>query len=171
MAIFVSYCPQFWGSRGIYMGHDTQYMFERHDQKLVVFTFSGHFCELLSTVLGFLGWFSRPMILGSYLTCMTKHLSFLCIWPFLWAISHCFGVLGDLHGPWHLVHVWEAWPKTHRFCVLGSWAIAHCFGFSRWFTRPMTLTKCLRGMTKNPSFLRFWAEFWVSGVILKAHDT
>jgi hypothetical protein len=26
---------------GIYMAHDTQYMFERHDQKIVVFTFSG----------------------------------------------------------------------------------------------------------------------------------
>jgi hypothetical protein len=31
---------------GIYMAHETQYMFERHDQKLVVFTFSGHFREL-----------------------------------------------------------------------------------------------------------------------------
>jgi hypothetical protein len=28
------------------MAHDTQYMFERHHQKLVVFTFLGHFCEL-----------------------------------------------------------------------------------------------------------------------------
>jgi hypothetical protein len=46
MAIFVSYCPMFWGSGGIYMAHDTQYMFERHDQKLVVFTFSGCFREL-----------------------------------------------------------------------------------------------------------------------------
>jgi hypothetical protein len=78
-------------------------------------------------------------------------------------VSYCplFGVLGDLHGPWHLVHVWEAWPKTPRFCVLGpfSWAIAHCFGFPRWFTRPVTLTKCLRCMTKNLSFLHFWAIF------------
>jgi hypothetical protein len=67
-----------------------------------------------------------------------------------------------VHGPWHLVHVWEAWPKTHHFCVLGSfsWAIAHCFWIPRWFTRPMTLTKCLRGMTKNPSFSRFWAVSW-----------
>jgi hypothetical protein len=79
-------------------------------------------------------------------------------------VSYCplFGVLGDLHGPWHLVHVWEAWPKTRHFCILGpfSWAIAHCFGFPRWFTRPMTLTKCLRGMTKTPLFLRFWAISW-----------
>jgi hypothetical protein len=46
MAVFVSYCPQFWGSGGIYVAHDTQYMFERHDQKLVVFTFSSRFREL-----------------------------------------------------------------------------------------------------------------------------
>jgi hypothetical protein len=39
MAIFVSYCPQFWGSEVIYKAHDTEYMFERHDQKLVVFMF------------------------------------------------------------------------------------------------------------------------------------
>jgi hypothetical protein len=46
MAIFLSYCPLFWGYGGIYMAHDTQYIFERHDQKLVIFTFSGRFCEL-----------------------------------------------------------------------------------------------------------------------------
>jgi hypothetical protein len=80
---------------GIYIAHDTQYMFERHDQKLVIFTFSGHFRELLSTVLGF------------------------------W---------GDFQGPWHLVVIWQAWPKTRhffvygRFCelfptVLGFWGI------------------------------------------------
>jgi hypothetical protein len=28
-------------------------MFERHDQKLIVFMFSGHFCELLPTICGF----------------------------------------------------------------------------------------------------------------------
>jgi hypothetical protein len=51
MAVFVSYCPLFWGygGEGIYMAHDTQYIFERHDQKLVVFT-----------VLGFWGDFQGP---------------------------------------------------------------------------------------------------------------
>jgi hypothetical protein len=39
MAIFVSYCPQFWGSEVIYKAHDTEYMFERHDQNLIVFMF------------------------------------------------------------------------------------------------------------------------------------
>jgi hypothetical protein len=46
---------------GIYMAHDTQYIFERHDQKLVVFTFLGRFRELLSTVLGFWGDFQDPL--------------------------------------------------------------------------------------------------------------
>jgi hypothetical protein len=61
MAVFMSYCPLFWGNGGgIYMAHDTQYMFERHDQKLVVYTFSGHFHELLSIILGFWGDFQGP---------------------------------------------------------------------------------------------------------------
>jgi hypothetical protein len=40
MAIFVSYCPQFWGSGVIYKAHDTQYMF---DQKLIVLAFTAIF--------------------------------------------------------------------------------------------------------------------------------
>jgi hypothetical protein len=40
-----------------------------------------------------------------------------------------------------------------------SWTIAYCFGVSGWSTRPMTLSACLRGMTKNSSFLRFRAVF------------
>jgi hypothetical protein len=50
--------------------------------------------------------------------------------------THCFCVYGhfrellpivlgfsaDLQGPWHSVHVWEAWQKTRRFCVLGPFS-------------------------------------------------
>jgi hypothetical protein len=32
-------CPQFWGSGVIYKVHDTQYIFARYDQKLIVFAF------------------------------------------------------------------------------------------------------------------------------------
>jgi hypothetical protein len=39
------------------------------------------------------------------------------------------------------------------------WAIAHCFGVMGGFTWPMTLSTCLRGMTKNLSFLHFRAVF------------
>jgi hypothetical protein len=46
------YCPQIWGSEVINNVHDTQYMFERHDKKLIIFAFQGRFCELLPIVLG-----------------------------------------------------------------------------------------------------------------------
>jgi hypothetical protein len=38
-AIFMSYCPLFWVFEVIHKANDTQYMFERHDQKLIVFVF------------------------------------------------------------------------------------------------------------------------------------
>jgi hypothetical protein len=37
MAIFVIFCPQFWGSGVIYKAHETLYIFETRDQKLVIF--------------------------------------------------------------------------------------------------------------------------------------
>jgi hypothetical protein len=37
----------------IYKAHETQYIFERRDQKLIIFAFYGRFYELLPTVLGF----------------------------------------------------------------------------------------------------------------------
>jgi hypothetical protein len=48
------------------------------------------------------------------------------------------GFWGDLWWIWQSVHVWEAWPKTHRFYVLGLFlrAIIHSFGIPWWFTRP-----------------------------------
>jgi hypothetical protein len=66
---------------------------------------------------------------------------------------------GDLQGPWHLIHIWVAWPC---YCILGpfSWAIAHSFGVPRWFTRPMTLSTSLIGMTKTSSFLRLGPFLW-----------
>src|SRR3954469_11098163 len=39
MAIFMSHCPQFWGSRRICMPRKNHYMFEIYNQKLVVFMF------------------------------------------------------------------------------------------------------------------------------------
>src|SRR3954465_6421596 len=52
IAVFMSYCPQFWGYQAIYNDLKTQYMFESYEQKLVVFVFYGHFHELLPTVWG-----------------------------------------------------------------------------------------------------------------------
>ena len=53
MVVFMSYFPQFYGSRAIYNNFTTRYMFESYDQKVVVFVFFGHFHELLPTVLEF----------------------------------------------------------------------------------------------------------------------
>jgi hypothetical protein len=54
IAVFVCYAHNL-GFGLIYKTDDTQYMFERHDQKLAILTLLGHFCELLSAVLGFQG--------------------------------------------------------------------------------------------------------------------
>src|SRR3954468_980590 len=53
MAIFMSNCPQFWGSKAIYK-------FESYDQTLVVFAFNGNFHELWPIFLGFQGHLKRP---------------------------------------------------------------------------------------------------------------
>jgi hypothetical protein len=45
--------------------------------------------------------------------------SFLRFWPVHELLPTVLGFQGDLQGPWHSVHVWEAWPKTHRFCIYG----------------------------------------------------
>jgi hypothetical protein len=49
---------------------------------------------------------------------------FMSYYPQFWGL----GVIYKVHDTW--VHIWEAWPKTHHFCILGpfSWAIAHNFG-------------------------------------------
>jgi hypothetical protein len=178
-AIFVSYCPQFWGSVKIYKEYDNLYIFERND-KNSSFLRLWAFSWALAHSFGVPGWFTRSVTLNTCLRGMTKNSSFLHLWPFLWAIAHSFGVPGCLQGPWHSVHVWEAWPKTHHFCVLGtfSWSIAHSFGVPGWFTRSMTLSTCLRGMAKNSSFLRFrdifvsyCPQFCGSMMIYKEYDS
>jgi hypothetical protein len=39
MAVFVNYCPLFWGFGVIFKAHDTPCRFERHHQKLIVLAF------------------------------------------------------------------------------------------------------------------------------------
>jgi hypothetical protein len=89
-------------------------------------------------------WFARPMTLSTLLRGMIKNLSFLCFRVV--SLSYCprfWGFQTNLQGPWHLVHVWEAWQKTRGFCVWGpfSWAIVRCFGVSWRFTRNMTVCR------------------------------
>src|SRR5215216_4406803 len=52
MAVFMSSCPLFYGSKAIYIILKTRYMFESYDQKLVVFVFYGRFHELCPQFYG-----------------------------------------------------------------------------------------------------------------------
>jgi hypothetical protein len=117
------------------------------------------------------------MSLSTCLRGMTKNSSF---WRFHELLPQFWDFEGDLQGPWHSAHFSEAWPNTHHFCILGpfSWDIAHSFGVPEWFTSSMTLSTCLRGMTKNSSFLHFRAvfmsycpQFWGFRVIYKVYVT
>jgi hypothetical protein len=42
-AVFVSYCPLFWGSVDIYKEYDSVYILERNDKKLIIFAFMAVF--------------------------------------------------------------------------------------------------------------------------------
>src|SRR4051812_944984 len=77
MAIFMSYCPQILGSKRICMACKTRYMFERYDQKHVVFTFYVRFHELLPTLLVFQDVLQRVRP-DTCLRDMTKNSSFSC---------------------------------------------------------------------------------------------
>jgi hypothetical protein len=120
-AIFVSYCPLFWGSGLIYKVHDTQYIFEGHEKKFIIFAFYSHFRELL------------PIVWGSM----------------------------EIYKEYDSMYILERNDK--KLVVLHFrlflWAIAHSFGVPGWFTRPMTLSTFLRGMTNNSSFLHFRGIF------------
>jgi hypothetical protein len=185
--VFVSYCPQFWDSGLIYKAHDTQHIFQRRDQKLIVFCILGLFSWAIAHSFGVPEWFTRSMSLSTCLRGMTKNSSFLrfravfiSYCPLFWGSMEIYKeyeslyilerndkktchffmyghfcvygnfcellptVLefqGDLQVPWHSLHVWEAWEKTHSFWILGPflWAIIHSFGIPGWFTRPITL--------------------------------
>jgi hypothetical protein len=70
-------------------------MFERHDQKLIIFVFKGHFHQLLPIV------FWSVEIYKEYdslyiLEKNEKNLSFLHLWPFSWAMPTVLGSRGEL---------------------------------------------------------------------------
>ena len=52
MAVFMSYYPQFYGSRAIYSNLKKRHMFESYDQKLVVFVFMAIFMSYFPQYLG-----------------------------------------------------------------------------------------------------------------------
>jgi hypothetical protein len=121
----------------------------------------GHFCELLPTVLGLWAGFTWPMTLSTCLRGMTKNLSFLHFWAIF--MSYCpqfwvFRVIFKAHDTWYLFDRHE-----QKLIVFGFMAVFVSYFPLFWgsgrFTWPVTLSTCLRGMTKNMSFLHFRAIF------------
>jgi hypothetical protein len=71
-------------------------------------------------------WFTRPMTLSIVLRAWPKTHRFYVLGPFLWAIVHCFGVLGDLHEIWHSVHIREGWQKNSSFLHFTAVFVSYC---------------------------------------------
>jgi hypothetical protein len=61
--------------------------------------------------------FTRNMIVSTFCRGTTKKLVCSVYGHFFEVLPIVLGCQSDLQGPWHSVHVWEAWSKTHRFCV------------------------------------------------------
>ena len=77
MAIFVSYCPYFWGSSAVWNDHKTRYMFEGLTKTRHFLRFMAVFHELLPIVLGFQGdlkWLEDPIQVWG----LVKNSSFSC---------------------------------------------------------------------------------------------
>jgi hypothetical protein len=154
MAIFVSYCPLIWvyGGGGLHGPWHSVYVWEAWP-KIYCFYIFGPFSWAIAHCFGFPRWFTIPMTHYMFERHVPKVIVFFDYGRFCELLPTVLGFRGDLQGQWHSVHVWEAWPKTHCFCVYGCFlSYAHNFGVPGWFTWPMTLSTCLRGMTKNMSF-------------------
>src|SRR4051812_48469590 len=179
MAVFMSYCPQFWGSRVIYM-------FQSYDQKLVFFAFYGHFHELLPHNFGVPGRFTclRVMTKKSSFSCFVDVFVSYC--PQFWGsiaintfetyeqnvviftfygffMSYCrfiLGFQGDLH-------VSDLGPKTRLFLHFMDIFMSYChsFGITGRFTCFGFLTKIMSFLRFMAIFMRYCPQFWGSRVI------
>src|SRR3954464_14108365 len=98
MAVLMSYCPLFWGSRAVYNDLKNRYMFESYDQKLVVFVFWPFSC-VFSHCFCVPSGFARPVSPVTCLIDMTKNSSFSRFMTVFMSISHSFGFPGDLQRP------------------------------------------------------------------------
>jgi hypothetical protein len=154
-------------------------MFDRHDQKLVVFVFMA-ILWAIAHFFGVMGGLSWPMTLSTCLRGMTKNLSFLHFRAVFVIYSPQFWVFEVFFKPMTLSTCLICMTKTSSFFfVYGRFCeLLPTIRGSGGFTWPMTLTTCLIGMTKHSPFLRFRAIFmsycplfWVFEVIYKAHDT
>jgi hypothetical protein len=136
-AVFVSYCPLFWGSIEIYKEYDSLYILERNDKKTCRFFMYGHFRELLATVLEFQGDLQGPWLSVHVWKAWQKTHRFCVLGMFLWGINHSFGILG-----------WFTRPITLSTFFRG-------------------LTKNLSFLHFRAIFMSYCPQFWGSGVIYK----
>jgi hypothetical protein len=100
------------------------------------------------------GWLTRPMTLSICLSGMTKTRTlrfrtiFMNYFPQFWGS-------GDIYKEYDSLYILERNDKkTHHFCIYGRFRelLPTVLG---WFTRSMTPSTCLSGMTKNSSFFAF----------------
>jgi hypothetical protein len=91
-AIFVGYCPLFWGSVEIYKKYDSLYIL-RGMTKNCRFCVYGRFRELLPTALGFQGDLQGPWHSVHVWEAWPKTRRFCVLGRFSWAIAHCLGVM------------------------------------------------------------------------------
>jgi uncharacterized membrane protein YiaA len=96
------------------------------------------------------------MTLSTCLRGMAENSSFLYSRAvFVSYLPIVFGFWWYLQGIWQSIHFREECRFFLLFLRLWqfSWAIAHSFGVLSRFTRPMTLSTCLRGLIKNSFFV------------------
>ena len=136
----MGYCPQFWVFGVIFKAHETWYLFDRHDQKLIVFAFIAIFVSYFPLFWGS-GGFTWPMTLSTCLRGMTKNSPFLRFRVVF--MSYC-----------PLFWVSEVIYKAHDTHEM----------FERYDQKPVIFKFLGR-------FVSYCPQFWVSGVIFKAHDT
>jgi hypothetical protein len=81
---------------------------------------------------------------------------FLSYWPLFWGSV-------EIYKEYDSLCILESHAKTLViFCVYGRYCelLPIVLGLPGWFTRPMTLSTCLRGWPKTRHFLRLWPFSW-----------
>jgi hypothetical protein len=161
MTILMSYCPQFWGLRLFSRPMTLSTCLKGITKNLSFLHFRDVFVsycpkfwssEVIYKAHNTLYIFERPNKKNS--SFLRFRTVFMSQCPFFWNSRAIYKEYDNLYILERDV------KKTHHFWVLCpfSWA-AHSFCVPGWFIRPMTLSTCLRGMSKNSSFLRFRAVF------------
>jgi hypothetical protein len=154
-AVFMSYGPLFRGYVKIYKEYDSVYILERNDKKKSLFLRLWPFSWAIAHSFGVLDWFTRSMTLSTCLRGMAKNSSFLRFRAVFMSYCPLFRGYVEIYKEYDSLYILERNDKKNSlFLRLWPflWAIANSFGVLVWFNRSMTLSTCLRGMTKTRHF-------------------